>query len=97
MRQQARTALTRYDKAVLDAGGTQSFVPVGELTDQLGDWEPANGDNNKQALLAGRVSPPQRCPPPGKRRGRWSGRTAGRSRAVLEVQQGMPVPLTITG
>ncbi|WP_319461997.1 hypothetical protein [Micromonospora sp. RTP1Z1] len=55
LRQQARDALTRYDKAVLDAGGAQGFVPVGELTGQLGDWEPANGDNNKQALLAGRV------------------------------------------
>ncbi|MFU8870416.1 hypothetical protein [Micromonospora sp. SL4-19] len=53
--QQARDALTRYDQAVRDAGGAQSFVPVGDLTGQLGDWELANGDNNKQALLAGRV------------------------------------------
>ncbi|MBM0224825.1 hypothetical protein [Micromonospora sp. ATA51] len=55
LHQQARDALARYDKAVLDAGGTQGFVPVGELTGQVGDWEPANGDNNKQALPAGRV------------------------------------------
>ena len=55
LRQQAHDALTRYDKAVLDAGGVQGFVPVGELTGQLGDWESANGQNNKQALLAGRV------------------------------------------
>ncbi|MCW3845198.1 hypothetical protein ONA70_34550 [Micromonospora yasonensis] len=52
-RQQAHDALARYDKAVLDAGGAQRFVPVGDLTGQLGDWEPANRDN-KQALLAGR-------------------------------------------
>lgn len=55
LRQQARDALVRYDKAVADAGGSQGFVPVGDLTGQLGDWEPANGDNNKPALLSGRV------------------------------------------
>jgi hypothetical protein len=54
LRQQARDALVRYDKAVLDAGGRQGFVPVGDLTGQRGEWEPANG-NNKQALLSGRV------------------------------------------
>jgi hypothetical protein len=54
LRQQARDALVRYDKAVLGAGGPQSFVPVGDLTGQLGDWEPTNGDN-KQALQSGRV------------------------------------------
>ncbi|MFG3690592.1 hypothetical protein [Micromonospora sp. NPDC047740] len=53
-RQQARDALARYDKAVLDAGGSQRFVPVGDLTGQVGDWEPTNGDN-KQALMSGRV------------------------------------------
>jgi hypothetical protein len=31
-RQQARDHLARYDKTVLDAGGTQRFVPVGNLT-----------------------------------------------------------------
>jgi hypothetical protein len=55
LRQQARDALARYDQAVGDAGGSQGFVPVGDLTGQLGDWEPANGDNNKAALLSGRV------------------------------------------
>ena len=54
LRRQARDALVRYDKAVLDAGGQQGFVPVGDLTGQRGEWEPANG-NNKQALLSGRV------------------------------------------
>src|SRR4029453_15624259 len=52
---QAREPLARYDQAVGDAGGSQGFVPVGDLTGQLGDWEPANGDNNKAALLSGRV------------------------------------------
>ncbi|MET8909200.1 hypothetical protein [Micromonospora sp. NPDC004551] len=53
LRQQADGALTRYDQAVRAAGGAP-FVPVGELTRQLGDWEPANG-SYKEALSAGRV------------------------------------------
>jgi hypothetical protein len=55
LRQQARDALARYDKAVADGGGSPRFVLVGELTGMRGDWEPANGDNNKAALGAGRV------------------------------------------
>jgi hypothetical protein len=54
LREQARDALARYDTAVLNAGGRQGFVPVGNLTGQVGDWEPANGDN-KRVLLSGRV------------------------------------------
>jgi len=54
LRKQAHDALARYDKAVLDAGGRQGFVPVGDLTGQLGDWEPANGEN-KAGLASGRV------------------------------------------
>ncbi|UWP79241.1 hypothetical protein [Dactylosporangium fulvum] len=54
MRQQARGALSRYDQAVRNAGGQQRFVPVGDLTGQIGDWEPANG-GNKMSLLSGAV------------------------------------------
>ena len=54
LHQQARDALARYDKAVQDAGGATSVVPVGEVTGQIGDWEPQNGQN-KAALLDGRV------------------------------------------
>ncbi|MFE9693614.1 hypothetical protein [Micromonospora sp. NPDC005806] len=54
LRQQARAALDRYDQAVREAGDTARFVPVGELTRQLGDWEPANGIY-KASLGAGRV------------------------------------------
>ncbi|HEU4424489.1 MAG TPA: hypothetical protein VFR67_18325 [Pilimelia sp.] len=54
MRQQAREALARYDKAILDAGDRPHFVPVGELTGQIGDWEPDKGDN-KAALMSGRI------------------------------------------
>ncbi|MET8832799.1 hypothetical protein ABZV78_02630 [Micromonospora sp. NPDC004540] len=53
LRQQAGGTLTRYDQAVRAAGGAR-FVPVGELTRQLGDWEPANG-SYKESLSAGRV------------------------------------------
>ncbi len=55
LRQQAHDALARYDAAVLEAGGKQVFVPVGELTGQIGDWEAAIGENNKVALNAGLV------------------------------------------
>jgi hypothetical protein len=30
------------------------FVPVGELTGQVGDWEPDVGDNDKMALMSGK-------------------------------------------
>ncbi|MFG3301437.1 hypothetical protein [Micromonospora chersina] len=53
LRQQAGDALARYEHAFRAAGGAP-FVPVGELTRQLGDWEPANG-SYKEALSAGRV------------------------------------------
>ncbi|MGW9193055.1 hypothetical protein [Micromonospora chersina] len=53
LRQQAGGALTRYDQAFRAAGGAP-FVPVGELTRQLGDWEPANG-SYKESLSTGRV------------------------------------------
>jgi len=54
-RQQAQEALARWAAAVESAGGRQEFVPVGELTGQIGDWEAEVGDNNKRALYAGMV------------------------------------------
>ena len=54
-RQQARDELARWAAAVKAAGGQQTFVPVGELTAQVGDWELEVGDNNKMALAAGMV------------------------------------------
>ncbi len=55
------------------SGGAQSaFVPVGELTSQVGDWELAVGDNNKIALMSGQiesdVSLPNDAPPDGELR-----------------------------
>ncbi|MGW5666668.1 hypothetical protein [Micromonospora sp. NPDC003776] len=53
LREQAGGALARYDEAFRAAGGAP-FVPVGELTRQLGGWEPANGVY-KETLSAGLV------------------------------------------
>jgi hypothetical protein len=54
-RERAQAVLSRWAKAVADAGGQASVIPVGELTGQIGDWEAAVGDNNKVALMAGAV------------------------------------------
>ena len=52
------------------AGEHAAVTVVGELTGQIGDWEEAVGDNNKQALMAGMVasvSPlPEESPPDGE-------------------------------
>ena len=71
LHQQAQAALTRWADAVAAAGGQSAFVPVGDLTGQVGDWEPAVGDN-KPALMAGlveaAVSLPPETPPDGELR-----------------------------
>ena len=54
LQQWARTALTRWADAVAGAGPSP-VVLVGELTGEVGVWEPAVGDNNKRALMAGLV------------------------------------------
>jgi len=70
LQQQARAALTRWADAVAAAGGRSPVVLVGELTGQVGDWEPAVGANNKRALMAGLVeadaSLPAATPPDGE-------------------------------
>jgi hypothetical protein len=52
-RREAQADLDRWDKALAAAGGSSAFVPVGQLTGQIGDWELSVGDNNKPALYAG--------------------------------------------
>ena len=52
---QAEAALARWADAVAAAGGPSPVIVVGERTGQAGDWEPAVGDNNKPALMAGLV------------------------------------------
>jgi hypothetical protein len=51
---QADAALARWSEAI-DAAGGSTFVAVGELTGQIGDWEESVGGNNKSALMAGMV------------------------------------------
>jgi hypothetical protein len=68
LRQQAHAELDRWAAAVAAAGGPSPVVPVGELTGQVGDWEPTAGDN-KAALMVGLVvaaaSLPDAVPPDG--------------------------------
>ena len=51
----AQVELDRWAAAVAASGGSQAFVPVGDLTGQVGDWEIAVGNNNKIALMVGAV------------------------------------------
>lgn len=111
LHQQAQADLARWADAVAAAGSQSAFVPVGELTAQVGDWEPAVGDNNKPALMAGlveaAVSLPAETPPDGELR--WqAGSTAtvrliSAQRALSELRAegggSCPecVPLQITG
>lgn len=54
---QALDALARWADAAAKSGGAKiSFV--GDQTNQIGDWEPAVGDNNKQAQVAGMLVAP---------------------------------------
>src|SRR3954465_8548010 len=52
--QEARDALARWDAAVAASGaGDVLFVPVAQLSGQIGNWEAAVGNNNKMAAGAG--------------------------------------------
>jgi len=53
---QARAALARWADAVT-AAKKGALVVVGESTGQTGDWGEAVGENNKEALMAGRLRP----------------------------------------
>jgi len=55
LQQQAQAALTRWADAVAAARSDQGVVLVGDLTAQVGIWEPEAGSNNKPALMAGLV------------------------------------------
>jgi hypothetical protein len=54
LHQQAHDALARWADAVRKSGGA-TIAFVGDLTGQIGDWTQAEGDNNKLALMAGKV------------------------------------------
>jgi hypothetical protein len=110
-RTQAQEALARWAAAVEAGGGKQEFVPVGELTAQIGDWEEEVGGNNKSALYAGMVQAAMALPAkmPGEAIVRWDD---GRTMAVrpISAQQALQalvaagdkscstcVPLQVTG
>ena len=52
--QQAQDALVRWADAVRASGGA-SITFVGDLTSQIGEWEPDVGENNKLALVTGTI------------------------------------------
>jgi hypothetical protein len=69
LHQQAQADLSIWADAVASLGPS-AFVPVGDLTGQIGDWEASVGDNNKPALMAGMVewtdALPDDTPPDGQ-------------------------------
>ena len=70
--QQAHDALARWADAVRKSGGA-SITFVGDLTGQIGEWEPSVGENNKSALYAGMVEAPRglSANPPAGDKVRW--------------------------
>jgi hypothetical protein len=85
--QQAQDALKRWAAAVEAAGGQQAFVPVGELTGQIGDWELENGDN-KAALYAGLLVAAMALPAdaPGDAEVRWESGTTRKVGTISATQ-----------
>ena len=71
LHEQAKGALERWAGAVA-SGSPGTFVPTGELTGQVGDWEESVGENNKVALMSGMVEAavdlPSTDPPDGELR-----------------------------
>lgn len=77
--QQAHDALERWARAVAESGGA-AITFTGELTSQIGEWEAAVGDNNKVALMAGKVESMIDLPddPPNRGEVKWlDGTTQG--------------------
>jgi hypothetical protein len=70
LHQEAQADLDRWAAAVPSGGAQPAFVPVGELTSQVGDWEESVGYNNKVALMSGAVEAdvglPTDTPPDGE-------------------------------
>ncbi len=72
LHKQAHDALARWADAVRASGGA-SIAFVGDLTGQIGDWGAAEGDNNKLALIAGKVRAAAALPTdtPARDKARW--------------------------
>ncbi len=75
---EAQADLARWAAAVAGGQRAMGFVPIGSLTGQSADWEPAVAANNKIALQTGTVEPavpmPSDQPPDGQVR--WPDGTA---------------------
>ena len=76
-----------WAEAVAAADGQPWFVPVGEMTGQVGDWETAVGQN-KSALYAGMVEAaitlPTETPPDGEVR--WENGTSHTAHTISAQQ-----------
>ena len=72
LHQQAEDALVRWAEAVRQSGGA-SITFVGELTSQIGEWEPELGSDYKAALAAGKVEAATSLPndTPARKEVRW--------------------------
>jgi hypothetical protein len=99
LHQQAQAALARWAEAVATAGGPQGFVPTGELTGQIGDWEVAVGGNDKIALMGGLVetstSLPNSAPPDSQIR--WQDGTTATVPLISATQALTDIRSTATG
>jgi hypothetical protein len=84
----AEAALARWATLIKDTGHGPAFVPVGELTGQIGDWEAEVGENNKVALMAGAIEAGTSLPSesPGSQDIRWADGTVRTVRAVSAAQ-----------
>ena len=73
LHRQAQDALDRWAQAVQDNGGS-TITFTGELTSQIGEWEPAVATRDKAALLGGALvaTNPLSEERPGKREVRWT-------------------------
>lgn len=90
LHQRARDILARYDTAIRDTGDHPRFVPVGDLIAQIGQWEPANGDNHKRALGTGQIIARGPLPdaPPDTAHVVWDGGVSAQV-AVLSAEQAL--------
>jgi len=95
---QAHAALDRWAAAVA-AKGDSGFVPTGELTGQIGDWELAVGDNNKSALMSGLVeaAAPMTSVPPPDGEIKWQNGASAMVRLISPSQALSDIRSTVTG
>jgi hypothetical protein len=98
LQDEAHAALDRWAAAVA-AKGDSGFVPTGELTGQIGDWEFAVGDNNKSALMSGLVeaaTPLMSAPPPDGEI-RWQNGASAKVHLISPSQALSDIRSTVTG